>query len=248
MKVTLINKEEVKDFFKKFGSVAAVCYNTDEKYAKNVGKSCLKSKHMSGSRGIYFKFKFEDCPRSLIDQMVRHDVGTFKNVQSFRYVLMDDFNYYTNSLIKKYPEIESIYDDTMRVIKENYATIVDMLKEQGITGEKANQAARGILPMNTNSKFVMGFTAEALFNFMNKRLCVRAEEHIRHLAKMMKLEVLSVLPEFVEYMVADCDKNMFCSEGKFCCGKHLTKEQMQDLLSSEVVKNEITKKKRELSL
>jgi len=241
MKVTLINKEEVKDFIKKHGYRACICYNTDTKFAKHVGKSVLESNHMSGSRGIYFDFLFEDVPRSLVDQSVRHEVGSYKNVQSFRYVKMNDFKYYTSPLIKKYPEIEKLYDQTMDVIKNNYTQIVNMLEEKGHKGEKANQSARGILPMNTNTKFIQGFTAEALFNFMNKRLCVRAELIIREIAEMMKKEVLSILPEFEQYLVPECDKLLYCNEGKYCCGKHLTKDNMQELLNSPLVKEELRK-------
>ena len=246
IKVTLINKEEVKDFLVKHGQRACVCYNTNEKYAKGGGRSVLKSNHMSGSRGIYFDFVFENVPRSMIDQSIRHDIGTYKNVQSFRYVNKSDFSYYTNPLIKKYPEIEKVYDDTMRIIRDRYAHIIGMLQDKGYSGEKANQSARGILPMNTNSKFVQGFTAEALFNFMNKRLCVRAEDCIRYVAKLMREEVLSVLPEFEEYLVPECEKLRYCNEGKFCCGRFLTKESMFELLDSDIVKNEIEKKKLEV--
>lgn len=245
IKVTLINKSEVKEFLSKHGRRACVCYNTDIKYAKNVGKSVLKSNHMSGSRGIYFDFEFENVPRSMIDQSIRHDIGTYKNVQSFRYVNKSDFSYYTSPLIKRYPEIEEIYDDTMRIIRDRYVHIVGMLEDRGYSGEKANQSARGIIPMNTNSKFVQGFTAEALFNFMNKRLCVRSEECIRHVAKLMKEEVLSVLPEFGEYLVPECEKLRYCNEGKYCCGRFLTKEDMFELLDSDIVREQIKKKKKE---
>ena len=129
IKVTLINKEEVKDFLVKHGQRACVCYNTNEKYAKGVGRSVLKSNHMSGSRGIYFDFVFENVPRSMIDQSIIHDIGTYKNVQSFRYVNKSDFSYYTNPLIKKYPEIEKVYDDTMRIIRDRYAHIIGMLQD-----------------------------------------------------------------------------------------------------------------------
>ena len=33
-KVELINKEEVKDFVKKHGEFAAICYSSDTKYAE----------------------------------------------------------------------------------------------------------------------------------------------------------------------------------------------------------------------
>ena len=88
-KVELINKEEVKDFVKKHGEFAAICYSSDTKYAEQIGRSCLHSGHLSGSRGDYFKFKITNVPRDMIDQLVRSEEGCYKNVQSFRYVNKD---------------------------------------------------------------------------------------------------------------------------------------------------------------
>lgn len=241
MKVTLINKDEVRDFLEKHGRVACICYNTNPKHSKVVGKSVLESGHMSGSRGIYFNFEFENVPRSEIDQSVRHDIGTFKNVQSFRYVKMNDFTYYTDKLINQHEDVKEVYDDTMNIVRDRYTQMVGMLEEKGVKGERANQAVRGVLPMNTNSKFIQGFTAEALFNFMNKRLCLRAENHIREIANMMKEEVLSILPEFEPYLVADCEKKLFCDEGKHSCGKYITKDKMINILNDEDVKAKIKK-------
>ena len=69
-KVELINKEEVKDFVKKHGEFAAICYSSDTKYAEQIGRSCLHSGHLSGSRGDYFKFKITNVPRDMIDQLI----------------------------------------------------------------------------------------------------------------------------------------------------------------------------------
>lgn len=240
MRVEFLNKEEFLDgqLFQKWGEVSAVCYNTQLDKAKGIGKSCLKTGHFSGSRGIYFKFKIMDVPRSEIDQQVRHDVGTFKNVQSFRYVNKSGFDYYTSDVINNVPEAKTLYDETMDIISKNYAEIISILESNGITGEVANQSTRGILPMNTNSEFVMGFTLEALVNFMNKRLCTRAEEHIRKVANLIKKEVLDVVPELKEYLVPQCDRLMYCPEGlhgKTCprrvSGKAISKKELEELLT-----------------
>ena len=164
--------------------------------------------------------------------MARHSVGTAVNMQSFRYVKMEDFTYYTPSLIEKYPEAKAIYEDTMEVIKHNYNEIVGILNEKGIKGEKANQSARGILPMNTNTKLIMAFTLEALINFMEKRLCVRAEEHIRKLAKLMRDEVVAIIPELEDKLVPACESKLWCPEGKMCCGKYPTKDQLKEILNN----------------
>lgn len=232
MKVEIINKEQVEQLLDIFGETACICYDTPTKFKKGVAKTVLSTGHFSGSRGQYIYFKIEDVPRSLADQMARHSVGTAVNMQSFRYVKMEDFTYYTPTIIEKIPEAKMIYENTMEVIKHDYAEIVRILNEKGIKGEKANQSARGILPMNTNTKLIMAFTLEALMNFMEKRLCVRAEEHIRKLAKLMRDEVLNILPELADKLVPACESNLWCPEGKMCCGKYPTKDQLKEILNN----------------
>lgn len=67
MKVELLNPEEVKNLFKNWGEVAAVCYDTKTSKPENIGKHCMKSGHTSGSRGTYFIFKVSDVPRFCYD-------------------------------------------------------------------------------------------------------------------------------------------------------------------------------------
>ena len=230
MKDEIINKQQVESLMDIWGETACICYDTPEKFKKRVAKTVLNTEHFSGSRGQYIYFKIEDIPRSLADQIVRHDVGVAKNMQSFRYVNMENFTYYTPPLIANDEEALKLYNNTMSYIKDNYRNIVEILNNKGIKGEKANQSARGILPMNTNTKLVVAFTLEALINFMEKRLCVRAEEHIRKLAKIMKEETLKILPELEDKLVAACESNLWCSEGKMSCGKYRTKEELKKVI------------------
>ena len=83
IKVELLNPEEVKNFIKNHGIFACTCYQTPEKYAEKVGLSCLKEGHTSGSRGDFFKFRIY-CPRFCADQIMRHEIGAYKNCQSQR--------------------------------------------------------------------------------------------------------------------------------------------------------------------
>ncbi|MCF0124563.1 MAG: FAD-dependent thymidylate synthase [Clostridia bacterium] len=219
MKVELTNKQDLKEnFFKNWGLCSCVCYDTSEELAPNVGKSCLKNGHFSGSRGQYFVFKVEKAPRSLVDQLVRHEVGVFKNVQSFRYVDKSSLDYYIPELIMETPDALEEYFKAMLNAEESYKKIRDCLKEKYGNDKRINENARGVLPMNTNTSVVIGFTIEALINLMNKRLCGRAEEPIRKLANLMKKEVLEVLPELDEYLVPLCKKLGYCPEGNKSCG------------------------------
>ena len=169
IKVTLLNAEEVKDFIRRHGEVACVCYNTNEKYAEKVGKSCMMEGHMSGSRGDCFKVEIE-CPRFTIDQIVRHEQGVFKNVQSQRYVDMDDdFSIYVPPKVVNNPMLVEQYIQYEEMCKAQYKVNRACFNDLNITGEQANDLMRTMLPIGVKSKDRIGFTLEALIHFMHKR-------------------------------------------------------------------------------
>ena len=231
IKVTLLNAEEVKDFIRRHGEVACVCYNTNEKYAEKVGKSCMIEGHMSGSRGDFFKFEIE-CPRFTIDQIVRHEQGVFKNVQSQRYVDMDDdFSIYVPPKVVNNPILVEQYIQYEEMCKAQYKINRVCFNDLNITGEQANDLMRTMLPIGVKSKVRIGFTLEALIHFMHKRLCVRADEPIRRVAKLMKEEVLKVQPEYAELLVPQCEDMMYCPE-KHTCGRYPSKKELKTIIKN----------------
>ena len=229
IKVELLNPEEVKNFIKNHGIFACQCYMTPEKFAERVGMSCLVEGHTSGSRADMFKFRIYS-PRFCADQIMRHSVGTAINCQSQRYVDMDDnFSLYAppqvyndEALRKAYQE----YEDNCRL---QYKAIRLVMTANNITGEKANDLMRTMLPIGVPCNLTMGFTIEALIHFMNKRLCVRADAPIRQVAKLMKEAVLAVEPRYEELFVPQCQADMYCPE-KHGCGAYPNKEEVQRLI------------------
>lgn len=218
MKVKLINKEQVKDFYKTWGLFACKCYNTNPKYAENVGKSCHKTRHYSGSRSFYFIFEIEDVPRSAMDQLARHEQGVVKNIQSQRYTDSKTLDWYTPDVIEKYPDLKAEWNAGFRRDKEDYEYFETQLAEkEGWTGEKAREVARGRLGIDIYSSGTIGFTIEALEHFMHKRLCFRAQEAIRKLAMLIKKEILEVLPELAHYLVPECAALGYCNENSKQC-------------------------------
>src|SRR5699024_12092829 len=105
MKVKLINREAVKDFYKHWGLFAVKCYSSNPKYAERIGRSCHNTRHYSGSRSFYFIFEIEDCPRSTMDQLARHSIGTVMNIQSQRYTDSSNLDWYVTDVINKYPHL-----------------------------------------------------------------------------------------------------------------------------------------------
>lgn len=232
MKVELLNKEEVKNLFYDWGMVASVCYDTKTNKPENIGKHCMNSGHTSGSRGTYFKFKISDVGRNCIDQIIRHEIGTFKNVQSFRYVNKDNFTYEIPREIKDNEKLLEKYISHMNNAMKLYSDIQEYVEEKTNNKERANEQARYLLPMSTHSSFVIGFDIEALIHFMHKRLCTRAEDITRQVAIEMKKEVLKVLPELEDKLVPHCQYLLWCPEDK-CCGVYLGKNELKKKLNKE---------------
>lgn len=229
IKITLLNADEVKSFIKNHGEVACVCYNTNEKYAEKVGLSCMKDGHMSGSRGDYFKFEIE-APRFTIDQIVRHEAGVFKNVQSQRYVDMDDdFSIYVPPKVERNEQLLQQYIQYEEMCKARYKVNRACFEDLGITGEQANDLMRTMLPIGVKSKVRIGFTLEALIHFMHKRLCTRADLPIRKVAQLMRAEVLEAQPLYEDLLVAQCQSLMYCPE-KSSCKKYPSREKVESML------------------
>ena len=228
IKVTLLNPDEVQHFIRNHGYIACICYDTDERFAERVGENCLKSGHLSGSRGDYFKFEIE-CPRFTADQIMRHEQGVFKNCQSQRYVDMDNFDCYIPPRVANDPELRVIYGQFERATQDEYKRIREEIEKRGLKGEKANDLMRTLLPIGVKTKLRIGFDIEALIHFMHKRLCVRADAPIRQVAKLMRDEVLSVEPRYAEYLVPQCQAMMYCPEHKGC-GAYPSKEKIKQLV------------------
>ena len=93
MNVTILNPDQAKELFYWWGMTSKVCYDTKTNNPAAIGKHCMKSGHFSGSRSQYILFQVDNCPRFTIDQIVRHEEGVMKNVQSFRYVCKNSFAY-----------------------------------------------------------------------------------------------------------------------------------------------------------
>lgn len=250
MFVKIINPEEVKNLYRNHGQFAATCYNTPEKYAERVGENCAESKHWSGSRCEYIKFQITG-DRGTLEQFMRHEIGVrydeidkyqyqdridlvldvnpcniVKNMQSFRYVLMDNFEYTTPTEVWECPEARAIYEATMADIDEARKKIRTLLLERGVDKSRAVECANFLLPRATNLVLTIGFTPEALIQFMWKRLCTRAQPEARNLAAMMRGCVQAISPSFAKELVPQCQHYLWCPEKTRSCGMAPTREQL----------------------
>lgn len=200
----------------------------------------MASGHYSGSRGDYIKFLVTEVPRFTVDQAVRHEVGVFKNVQSFRYVDKETFCYEVPVEITDSQEMLDKYSEFMNLSSALYEEIQNYVYTKTESHERANEQARYVLPMATHTAFVIGFTIEALIHFCNMRLCVRAEDTIHYLATLMRDATIEVLPELKPKLVPNCQAFLWCPEGAKSCHAYPTKKELKEMISEyrELKKNE----------
>lgn len=257
MQVQIINPDVLTNLYHNHGLFACTCYDTPEKYADKVGKSCEEDGHMSGSRCEYIKFKISGLDRGTAEQCLRHEIGVsvpfeeqdnysfaeyselvvdvspdqvVKNMASFRYIDKDGFDYETPETISKCRVASTYYDALMATINNCRDAIKAALIEDGVDEKRAVQDANFVLPRATTTEFVIGFTPEALIHFCHKRLCTRAQEFIRELALLMKKEVAKYNEEFASELVPHCQHLLWCPEKKHSCHAYPTRDELKEKL------------------
>ena len=220
-KVKLVNGEEVKNFIKKHGEFAAICYDTPKEKAEAVGLHCLKSGHFSGSRHLHFVFELENVPRSSVDQIVRHNIGFVTNVQSLRYCNKDGkVSIYMAPELANNPYMIKTIQDQENIVNAQYNYIQSYLEEGHIKGEKANEIARTILPIGISTSCNIAVNIECLAHLANVRLCTRAELPIRTIVKEMVKQVVEVEPRYKFLLVPQCKKLGYCPENNKECARY----------------------------
>lgn len=260
MKITILNPDTVRDLYKNHGLFASVCYGqADKANPETVGRHCAASGHMSGSRAEYIKFYIQDVDRGTTEQCLRSEVGVsvssiyldnysyatemerwidinpsniVKNVRSFRYCDETNFAFHTPSLIKNSPAAYDIYNSAMIQLNDARSRIKEILLDEGEDSGKVNEAVNFLLPRATLSDFCIAFSPEALISFMNKRLCARAQEEIREVAKAMRAEVAKYNERFARELVPSCERLLYCPESKGC-GRAPSKETIRALLKQQ---------------
>ena len=250
MTVKLINANEIKELFKHWGEFSKVCYNTQNIPTHKIGEHCYKSGHFSGSRTRYFEFEITDCPRAIIDQLVRHEQGVVKNVQSTRYVDKNGFTYDIPIEIQDNDNLVYDFVEHMETTKQLYFRMQEYIIGKGKSKERANEQARNVLPLGVHTNCTIGFTIEGLIHYMNVRLCKRAEKEHQDLARAIRNAVLDLLPELKDSLVPQCEALLYCPESRGC-GRYPNKTEtlnrlnyinkLYDLKSVDIIEEKIKK-------
>lgn len=172
-------------------------------------KMVIASGHTSTIEHVSFTFAIEEVSRVLTHELVRHRIASYSQ-QSQRYISGNKFSYVIPPLIQSKPAALKLFLDLIKKDGEIYNQLIKI----GIPKEDA----RFILSNATDVKIVVTMNARSLFNFLQRRMCNRAQWEIRTMAILMKKELLKVAPNLFKFAGPTCQTENICWEGERNCG------------------------------
>lgn len=184
---------------------------TDEK-VRDLLEKIISSRHYSVTEHVSFTFAIEGISRACTHQLVRHRIASYSQ-QSQRYVDAENFSYIIPPQIAADAKAKKLFEETMEKCESAYKELREIAKKED---------ARYILPNATDSKIVVTMNTRSLYNFFEKRCCVRAQWEIRQLAEKMLEECKKVAPILFDKAGPSCVSKKYCGEGEHSCGKWKT--------------------------
>ena len=189
-------------------------------------KKMVGSGHQSPLEHVKFTFAIEGVSRALTHQLVRYRIASYSQ-QSQRYVKKTNFDYIIPPSVDTDEVLKAEFIKIMDEIRLGYDRMIERFEEKGISGEKATEDARFILPQAAETKIVVTMNSRELLHFFEERCCTRAQWEIRDLANRMLELCKEQLPAIFSPAGAKCTRLGYCPEGKeFTCGKYPLKEEV----------------------
>lgn len=200
----------IRQCYSKYGAFFLFEKIPKEKREKLIAQ-VVKSGHTSTIEHANFTFAIEGISRACSHELVRHRIASYSQ-QSQRYVSpKEGFNFIVPGQIKTK---KNLYQKYLGHI-ENSKKLYDELIKAKIKPEDA----RFVLPNASETKIVVTMNARSLFNFFQRRLCLRAQWEIRNMALKMYQEVMKIAPNLFQHAGPTCETEGICWEGKLACEK-----------------------------
>ena len=175
--------------------------------------------HGSPLEHATFTFEISGVSRSCSHQLVRHRNTSF-NQKSQRYVDEENFEYVTPDVIASYEDADDLFDLAMADANDSYKVIKEALMDAGYPEKIAQENARAVLPNACATSLVMTMSLRQIYNFLDIRLCNRAQDEIREVATRIYDIMRSNFPKLMRRRFPICEMTGFCPEGAMGCGLH----------------------------
>lgn len=172
----------------------------------------LRQEHFSVLEHASATFYLENVPRSLTHELVRHRHLSFSQ-RSQRYVDESRSGWWYPDAVQEalgavdQRELRAMtrdeIDRVMMTAQHAYEGIMLRLTDAGVTGKKAREAARSVLPNCTHTSIVVTGNHRAWRDMLQKRWHVAADSDMRKLAGMILRQLKGIAPS----TYADIDEN-----------------------------------------
>jgi len=169
------------------------CYDSiskmkDTTKSTNLVKNCTIKDHLTINGHSFATFRVQEVSRALMAQLTRQRTACF-SIRSQRYVLEDNYKYFTPDSIKNDLKADVIYQLANESLKKWY----EQLLECGIPKEDA----RYILPNACYTTINMSASLEGWIHFLRRRMDNSAQKEIRDLAFEIYKQLNTACPKII---------------------------------------------------
>jgi thymidylate synthase (FAD) len=172
------------------------------KYFKNI----ICSAHGSVFEHVYFGFLFYGVSRSFTHELVRHRVGIAFSQVSQRYVGADVVRFVERPEYQAHPDLHNRFEDRIDRVRQEYEEVTTTLAARhpcadGTRTERrkaVQQAARSVLPNETEAPIVCSANIRTWRNIIDLRLSPHAEPEIRAVFLRVFLRLWSIAPALLQ--------------------------------------------------
>ena len=168
----------------------------------------VKRDYSSVLEHIIFTFKIT-CSIAISRELLEHRIASH-TARSTRYCDESDFNIilppFQSLGVKKAERLmELVFEDVVKSVKYWYRALSQVYNRE---------IARYVLPLATETQYILTINARSLINFFGLRLCERASPEIREIAKQMLKYCREVAPEIFNFVGCRGVNMGVCPEGK----------------------------------
>jgi len=203
-------------------SAADIYADENDAHAKAAAfvERMIQTGHESPLEHVSFTFAIEGMSRAASHQLVRHRIASYSQ-QSQRYVDESAFEYVVPPALADDEELVCEFTAVMDAARKGYARICELLNKKGISGTKATEDARYVLPQAVETKIVVSMNCRELLHFFKLRCCTRAQWEIRTVANKMLESCRVYLYPVFRKAGPPCEVLGYCPEDeRFSCGRY----------------------------
>jgi len=163
----------------------------------------VKRDYSSVLEHIIFTFKIT-CSIAISRELLEHRIASH-TARSTRYCDESDFNVVLPFSFSSHTFVVEEIEYAARLAQIFYKTLFDLY---------GKEIARYVLPLATETQYILTMNARSLINFFGLRLCVRAAPEIREIAEQMLKYCREVAPEIFNFVGCRGVNMGVCPEGK----------------------------------